>query len=342
MIDTETPSNRRYILRQRPEGSFDPSVLELVREPVPEPGPNQALVRNLFLSLDPSNRIWMGEGESYIPPVGLNEVMRGVCIGEVVASNNKAYPRGSLVAGFTNWQDYSLIGSGDAFPAVRLPRIPRVKPQTMMSALGITGLSGYFGMLDIGRPKRGETVVVSAAAGAVGSIAGQIALRRGARVVGIAGSREKCDWLVQDLGFSAAVYRKAPDWREQLAAATPNGIDVDFENVGGEVMEAVFERLNNHARVVLCGLLSEYAADGRTPGPRNFANVLMRRVTIRGFNIGDYRPRFQRASLRMLAWLAMGRIKDRFTIVDGLEQAPAALVGLFNGDNIGKLIVKMD
>lgn len=341
MADRQTSSNRRYILRRRPEGAFDPSVLELVKEPTPQPGPGQALVRNLFLSLDPSNRIWMGEGESYMPAVPLNDVMRGACIGQVAASNNKAYPRGSWVLGLTNWQDYGLIGSGDAFPAMRLPRIPGVAPQTMMSALGVTGLTGYFGMLDIGKPRRGQTVVVSAAAGAVGSIAGQIARLRGARVVGIAGSREKCDWLVHELGFSAAVDRKSPDWREQLAAATPDGIDVDFENVGGEVMEAVFERLNHHARVVLCGLLSEYGEDGRAPGPRNFANVLMRRISIQGFNIGDYAPRFQRASLRMLAWLALGRIKDRYTMVDGLERAPAALAGLFNGDNTGKLIVKI-
>ena len=333
--------NRRWLLRKRPQGAFSTSDLEMVQAPLPVPGAGQALVRNLFLSLDPSNRIWMGEGESYIEPVALNEVMRGPCVGEVIASNNRAYPKGSLVLGFTNWQDYGLISANDAIPAVKLPRIPGVKPQTMLSALGITGLSGYFGMLDIGRPKRGETVVVSAAAGAVGSIAGQIALRRGARVVGIAGSREKCDWLVNDLGFSAAINRKAADWREQLAAATPNGIDVDFENVGGELMEAVFARLNNHARVVLCGLVSEYSADGRTPGPSNFSNVLMRRVTIRGFNIGDYQPRFPLASMRMLAWLALGRIKDRFTIIDGLEKAPTALVGLFNGDNIGKLMIKI-
>jgi len=283
----------------------------------------------------------MGEGESYMKPVALDDVMRGICVGEVVSSHDKAYPRGSLVIGLTNWQDYALISSKDARPVKKIPRIPGVKPQTMMSALGITGLTGYFGMLDVGRPKRGETVVVSAAAGAVGSIAGQIALRRGARVVGIAGGREKCDWLVNDLGFTAAIDRKAQDWREQLAAATPNGIDIDFENVGGEVMEAVFERLNKHSRVVLCGLISEYSEDGRTPGPRNFANVLMRRVTIQGFNIGDYQPRFWRASMQMLAWLALGRIKERITIVDGLEKAPEALVGLFGGENIGKLMIKV-
>lgn len=341
MVDRPTTSNRRYILRRRPEGAFDPSVLELVTEPTPQPGPGQALVRNLFLSLDPSQRLWMGEGESYMPAVPLNEVMRGGCIGRVVASNNKAYPRGCLVAGLTNWQDYGLIGSNDAFPARRLPRIPGVAPLTMMSALGVPGLTGYFGMLDIGKPKRGQTVVVSAAAGAVGNVAGQIARIRAARVVGIAGGREKCDWLVNELGFSAAVDRKAPDWREQLAAATPDGIDVDFENAGGEVMEAVFERLNHHARVVLCGLISEYGEDGRAPGPRNFGNVLMRRITIQGFNIGDYTPRFQRASLHLLAWLALGRIKDRYTMVNGFEQAPAALVGLFKGENTGKLIVKI-
>lgn len=159
--------------------------------------------------------------------------------------------------------------------------------------------------------------------------------------MGIAGGREKCDWLVNDLGFTAAIDRKTHDWREQLAAATPNGVDVNFENVGGEVMETVFDRLNHYSRVVLCGLLSEYSQDGRTPGPRNFGNVLMQRVTIQGFNIGDYQPRFRRATLQMLVWLAMGRIKDRITIVNDLENAPEALVGLFNGENIGKLMVKV-
>ena len=312
-----------------------------MNEAVPKPRPGQALVRNLYLSLDPSNRIWMGEGESYMPPVRLGEVMRGGGIGEVIELNNRAFPVGAQILGLVNWQDYALIGPDDLFQAMRLPRIPFVTPMNMMSALGVTGLTAYFGMLDVGRPKRGETVVVSAAAGAVGSVAGQIARIGGARVVGIAGSDEKCAWLTGKLGFSAAINRRDAGWREQLVAATPNGIDVDFENVGGEIMEAVFDRLNLHARVVLCGMISQYGEDGRTPGPRNFTNLVMRRVRLEGFNVADYLPQFQRASLRMLWWLATGRVKDRYTVVDGLEQAPAALVGLFEGTSVGKLIVRI-
>jgi NADPH-dependent curcumin reductase CurA len=312
-----------------------------VREAVPEPGLDQALVRVKHLSLDPSNRIWMGEGESYIEPVALDAVMRGAGIGEVVQSNNRKYPVGAKVIGLLGWQDYALIGSDEEFPSQRLPRFLPVPETALLGAMGFTGMTAYFGMLDIGKPKRGETVVVSAAAGAVGSVAGQIAKIYGARVVGIAGSRDKCAWLTGELGFDAAINRRDADWRAQLAGACPNGIDVDFENVGGEIMEAVFDLLNHHARVVLCGLIADYGANGTAPGPRNFANLLMRRVRLQGLIVLDYQKRYTRAGMHLAWWMRRGQLKDRQTVVRGLEQAPAALAGMFQGENIGKLLVEV-
>jgi len=317
-------------------------VLQREAEPIPEPVAGQALVRNRYLSLDPSNRIWMGEGESYMPPVKLGEVMRGLGVGEVVASRTRKYPVGARVLGLLGWQDYALISPTDAMVPLVLPRYVPAPMTKMLGALGVTGLTAYFGMLDIGRPKRGETVVVSAAAGAVGSIAGQIAKLRGARVVGIAGSAEKCAWLTGELGFDAAICRRDGDWRPQLADACPEGVDVDFENVGGEIMEAVFERLNHHARVVLCGLISGYGADGRAAGSPNVSNLVMRRIRVQGFNVIDYLPRFPVATLHMGVLILLGRLRERHTLVVGLDAAPAALVDMFHGRNIGKLLVQID
>lgn len=333
--------NRRFILRERPTGEFDPKILEKVTGPVPTPGPGQALVRNRWLSLDPTNRIWMGEDESYLPPVPLGEVMRGGGLGEVVASNTGKYRVGANVIGMLGWQDYVLISPGDPIPAQALPGFVKASP-TLLGALGFTGMTAYFGLLDIGRPKRGETVVVSAAAGAVGSIVGQIAKIYGCRVVGVAGTHEKCEWLKRELGFDAAICRRDKDWREQLTAACPNGVDIDFENVGGEIMEAVFDLLNLNARVVLCGLIAQYGGDGKMRGPGNFQNLLFKRVKLQGFIILDYIKRMPLATLRMMWWMRRGLIKDRSTIVKGLDSAPQALAQLFRGENTGKMLVEID
>jgi len=335
--------NRRFLLRARPSGDFDPKIMERVVGPVPEPGPGQALVRNRYLSLDPTNRIWMSEGESYLPPVALGSVMRGIAYGEVVASNGAPYRIGTKVVGMLGWQDYALVSAADELPVTPLPAFLPVKPTDALGVLGGTGMTAYFGLLDIGKPRRGETVVVSAAAGAVGSIVGQIAKIYGARAVGIAGTREKRDWLVNELGFDAAICRRDPDWRAQLEAACPDGIDVDFENAGGEIMEAVMDLMNLHGRVVLCGMISQYGkADRSNLGPANFVNVLFKRLKIQGFIIIDYIPRFPLAQARMLWWLKRGRIKDRHTLLRGLDNAPAALTGLFRGENTGKLLVELD
>jgi NADPH-dependent curcumin reductase CurA len=331
--------NRRYVLRKRPQGRIDDSTFELVEEGVPEPRSGQALVKNLYVSVDPTNRAWIGEEPTYLPPVGIGECMRSVGLGRVVSSDDDTYPEGSLVTGLTGWQDYVVTGEGE-IPLTPVPGDTGLPIESMLGALGLTGVTAYFGLLDIGKPQEGETVVVSAAAGAVGSVVGQIAKLKGARAVGIAGGKEKCDWLVDELGFDAAVDRHDAAWREQLRAACPNGVDVDFENVGGEIMREVFGLLNLNARVPLCGLISEYNAAERPPGPP-MARVLVNRVTVKGFIILDYFGRFPEAIAQLGQWVAEGKVKDRHTIVEGLERAPEAVNMLFDGDNVGKLIVKV-
>ncbi|MGH8539326.1 MAG: NADP-dependent oxidoreductase [Stenotrophobium sp.] len=335
--------NRCFILRERPSGDFDPKVLQRVVEPAPTPGPGQALVRNLYLSLDPTNRIWMSEADSYLPPVPLGDVMRGGAVGEVVESNTSKFPVGAKVGGLFGWQDYALISDSGEQMAQVIPGWLPVPLTATMGVLGVTGMTAYFGLLDIGKPKRGETVVVSAAAGAVGSIVGQIAKIYGARVVGIAGSKDKCEWLTRELGFDAAINRRDADWREQLKAACPNGVDVDFENAGGEIMETVIDLMNLHGRIVLCGMISQYGKDDRRNlGPANFTELLFKRIKLQGFIILDYMPRFALAQLRMMWWLKRGLIKDRSTVVKGFDNAPQALTQLFTGANTGKLFVEFD
>ena len=330
--------NRRYLLRERPNGRIGDKTFELVEEPVPEARSGQALVRNLYVSVDPTNRAWIGEEPTYLPPVGIGEVMRSVGLGRVVSSDDPTYPEGSLVTGLVGWQDYVVTGEG-SIPLTPVPDDTGLPIECMLGALGITGITAYFGLLDIGKPQDGETVVVSAAAGAVGSVVGQIAKLKGARAVGIAGGAEKCAWLVDELGFDAAIDRHGADWRKELRAACPNGVDVDFENVGGEIMSEVFGMLNLNARVPLCGLISEYN-DNPQPGP-NLRRVLMNRVLIKGFIILDYFDRFPEAIAQLGQWVSEGGVKDKHTIVEGLEKAPEAVNMLFDGDNVGKLIVKV-
>jgi NADPH-dependent curcumin reductase CurA len=333
--------NRRFLLRERPTGRIDDRTFELAEEAVPEIGDGEALVRTRWISLDPTNRAWLDDTPTYLPPVAIGEVMRAGGLGEVVASNSPDYSTGQLVLGRTGWQDYA-VASAQA-PMAVMPEIPGVSPSHFLGALGMTGLTAYVGMLEIGRPQPGETVVVSAAAGAVGSVAGQLAKIQGARVVGIAGGPEKCALLVDELGFDAAVDYKAPDWRDQLKAATPDRIDVDFENVGGEIMEAVFGRLNVRARVPLCGLISGYNDDAAAAaaGPRNFGNLLVQRVHLEGFIVLDHFGRMPEIVPQLAAWMAEGRLKAKETVVEGFEQLPVAINMLFDGKNTGKLVVKV-
>lgn len=333
--------NRRFALAERPQGLIDENTFSLETNPVPEIGEGEALVHVKWISIDPTNRTWIGEEPTYLPPVQIGETMRALGLGEVVASNNDNYPVGSLVNGLTGWQDYTV--ASDANPLMVVPDSAKdAPPATLLGMLGMTGCTAYFGMLEIGEPKEGETVVVSAAAGAVGTVAGQLAKLKGARVVGIAGGPEKCAWIVDELGFDAAVDYKADDWKAQLKEATPNGIDVDFENVGGEIMNQVFGRLNINARVALCGLISGYNATERPPDLTNFHKLLINRVRLQGFIILDYYPRFGEAITELAKLIADGKLKSESTVVEGFEGLPNALNMLFAGENVGKLVVHVE
>jgi len=331
--------NRMWVLAERPDGPVDKNTFRMESSPIPEIGDGEALVRVRVISIDPTNRMWIGEEPTYLPPVAIGEVMRGLGLGEVVESNNPSFPVGARVQGLTGWQDYAVIS--DEQPLMVVPDGVEADDATLLGALGMTGATAWFGMKEIGQPKEGETVVVSAAAGAVGSVAGQLAKAEGARVVGIAGGPEKCAWIVDQLGFDAAVDYKADDWHDQLKAATPDGIDVDFENVGGEIMEAVFGRLNINARVVLCGLISGYNETEPPPGPRTFGNLLVNRVKLQGFIILDYYPRFGEAVTGLSELAAEGKLETEETVVDGFDRLPEALNMLFAGENRGKLVVQI-
>lgn len=331
--------NRRFLLRERPTGRIEPSTFELDEQPVPEIGDGEALVRVNWISLDPTNRTWINDTPTYLPPVGIGEVMRAGGIGEVVASKNPNYPVGQLVQGLLGWQDY--VVASDTMPVMPVEVADGISPSAYMGALGMTGLTAWVGIRDIGKPKPGETVVVSAAAGAVGSVAGQLAKVVGARVVGIAGGPEKCALLTEQLGFDAAVDYKADDWYAQLVGATPNGIDVDFENVGGDIMDAVFARLNIGARVALCGLISGYNDAEFPPGPRAFGNLLIQRATVQGFIVLDHFGRAPEAAREISGLIAEGKLTPLETVVEGFEELPSTINMLFDGKNVGKLMVKI-
>ncbi len=331
--------NRQLRLASRPNGLLAPGDLRLERTPVPQIGDGQALARVRYLSMDPTIRMWMADVAQYMPPVAIGEIMRCFGLAEVVESRHPQYKKGDKIAGLTGIQDYVLIDAIGKAQFQRIPSVPFLSDTAFLGVLGITGLTAYFGMLDIAKPQKDETLVVSAAAGATGSIAGQIGKIHGCRVVGIAGGPEKCRWLTDDLGFDAAVDYKQPDWKERLAAATPKGIDINFENVGGEIMNAVLKRMNLHGRVVLCGLISGY--NRIDPGLASFANVLIKRLRVQGFIIIDYADQFVAAATQLGKWKMFGKLKDRETIVEGLEKVPEAINMLFSGGNIGKLMVKL-
>jgi NADPH-dependent curcumin reductase CurA len=333
--------NRAHRLKARPEGRVSAANFDFVKEPVPKLGPNQALIRNLYLSLDPTMRIWMADVEQYMNPVQIGEVMRGSGIGEVIESTSDRFKVGELVNGLLGWQDYCVIDESTPMKPQVVPKGLPIPTTALLGAAGMTGLSAYFGLLDIGQPKEGETLVVSAAAGAVGSVVGQIGKIKGCRVVGIAGSDEKCALLKNELGFDEAVNYKAPDWKKKLKVACPNGIDIDFENVGGEIMNTVFNMLNMKARVVLCGLISGYNDGHGEKSRANLTPILIKRARIEGFIILDFAKRYAEGIGQLAKWIAEGKIKHQETIVDGLEQAPEAINKLFDGENIGKLIVKI-
>jgi NADPH-dependent curcumin reductase len=330
--------NHQWRLVARPVGNFKESDFQWHEEPIPELVDGQVLVRNLYLSLDPTNRIWATEMESYLPPVPLGDVMRGGVIGIVEESRNANFPVGTHVQGLLGWQEYA-VSDGKGISV--LPVNPAIPLTAYMGLFSHIGLTAYFGLLDVGKPKAGETLVVSGAAGATGSLVGQIGKIVGCRVVGIAGSDEKCRWLVDDLGFDAAINYKTEDVQASLKKHCPAGVDVYFENVGGKILDAVLTQINLKARIVLCGLISTYNATEPVPGPYNFAAILGRRARIEGFIVLDYMDRAQECFADLGKWLMEGKLKYRVDEVEGLKNAPTAINKLFTGSNTGKLVVKI-
>jgi len=332
-------TNRQWKLAARPTGLITPDVLQLTESPVPTINDGQALARVKFLSIDPTMRVWMADIPQYMPPVQLGEVMRAFGLAEILESRHPDYKKGDKVMGLTGLQEFALITGKESRAFQKLPSIPFLSDTNFLGTLGINGLTAYFGLLEIGKPQAGETLVVSAAAGATGSIAGQIGKIHGCRVVGIAGSDEKCKWITDDLGFDAAINYKLPDWKEKLVAATPNGVDINFENVGGPIMQAVLDRMNLHGRVVLCGLISGYTR--QDPALASFGQVLIKRLRVEGFIILDYTSKFMDAGQQLGMWKMMGKLKDKQTILKGLDKAPEAINMLFDGSNIGKLLIEL-
>jgi NADPH-dependent curcumin reductase len=333
-------SNRRLVLAERPTGQVEEKTIRLERVDVPEPATGQALVHTRYLSIDPTIRTWMDDVHGYLPPIGIDEVVRCAAVAEVVRSNSDRYKPGELVFGVTGWQDYAIAGAG-ASAMQLLP--PGIDPTAALSVFGTTGMTAYFGLLDVGRIKEGDTVVVSGAAGATGSTAGQIARIKGAgRVVGIAGNDEKCAWLIDELGFDAAVNYRTEDVAARLREACPDGIDLYFDNVGGELLDICLGQLALRGRVVLCGAIASYNSREKIVGPRNYRNLIPRRGRMEGFIILDYLDRFSQAQAEMAGWVAEGKVKFAVHLVDGLEQAPSALNLLFTGGNTGKVIVKVE
>jgi len=328
-------TNQQWRLTGRPQGLFKSSDFSWREEPVPALGDGQVLVRNVYLSLDPTNRVWATQ-DSYMPMVPLGDVMRGGAIGVIEESVDSAFAPGDVVQGLFGWQLYAVTnGAG-------LTKLPKGVPLTaFMGLLGHIGLTAYFGLIDIGKPKEGETLVVSAAAGAVGSLVGQIGKIKGCYVVGIAGSDEKCRWIREELGFDRAINYRKENVLEALKRECPKGIDIYFDNVGGEILDSALALINLRARIPLCGMISQYTASGPVAGPTNLARLIIRRARMEGFLVTDYLPRAGEAVPQLLQWMQTGRLKFKVDVAEGLEQAPQAINKLFEGTNMGKLVVKI-
>src|ERR1700736_5182441 len=328
--------NRQWILNARRGSRMTGEEFRWNEASIPKPSNGQVLVRNLWLSFDPAQRIWMSR-DSYMPKVPLGEVMRSLAVGQVLESRRPDFKLGDLVRGSFGWQDYAAAGGNSFFGMHK--GSPGVPPNLALSLFGLNGLTAYFGITEIGQIKAGETVVVSGAAGATGSIAGQIAKIKGCRVIGTAGSKEKCDWLVKEAHFDAAIDYKSEDIGARLSALCPNGIDVFFDNVGGIVLNEVLARINLKARIVLCGSISK--SDPSEPGPANYSNLVARRGRMEGFTGLDYPARVPEAFEALGRWRREGRVVQKEDVVVGLENAPRALLRLFTGENFGKQLVKV-
>jgi NADPH-dependent curcumin reductase CurA len=332
-------TNLRWVLAQRPHGMISEANWKLEQVPVAPLADGEALVQVLYLSCDPAMRGWMEDRPSYLPPVGMGEVMRAGGVGRVVESRSPALAAGDVVEGLFGWQQYAVVKPGTLAGASKLPA--GVEPKLAVGALGTTGLTAYFGLLDLGKPKAGETVVVSGAAGATGSIAGQIARIQGCRVIGIAGGRDKCAWLTKEARFDAAIDYKAGDVAGELRRLAPQGVDVYFDNVGGAILDTVLAQIRMKARIVLCGGISAYNEVEPPPGPRNLMNLVIQRARMEGFIVIDYAARFAEGREQLRKWMEAGQLAHQEDVVVGIEKAPEGLLRLFAGKNVGKQLVQV-
>jgi NADPH-dependent curcumin reductase len=329
--------NHQFRLAARPVGLPKRGDWTYTEEPVRDAVDGELLVKLLYISLDPAMRGWMNEGRSYISPVAIGEVMRALAVGRVIASKNSNFAVGDHVSGAFGVQEHALSDGGGV---IKID--PHLAPLPVyLSALGMPGMTAYFGLLDTGQPKPGDTVVISAAAGAVGSVAGQIAKIKGCRVIGIAGGAEKCQYVTRELGFDAAIDYKSEDVTKALQKHCPNAIDIYFDNVGGDILEAVLAQLARGARIVICGAISQYNNTGPIKGPSNYLSLLVNRASMKGMLVTDYANRYPEAVRAMAGWMASGKLKSREHIVEGLQTFPDTLLKLFTGENFGKLIIKV-
>ena len=332
--------NRQWLLATRPQGMVSADNFEYRETAIPEPGDGEVLIRNLYLSFDPTQRGWLEDRESYLPPVQIGEVMRAGSVGQVVKSNTPDFAEGDLVQTTGGWQDYVAMPASGGM--MGLNKIPAGVPPTMpLSVLGVTGLTAYWGLLDLGEPKEGETVLVSGAAGATGSVVGQIARIKGCRVIGIAGGPEKCAWLTDVARFDGVIDYKNDDVDAKIGELCPNKVDVYFDNVGGEILEAALNHINMRARVVLCGGISAYNATEPVPGPANLMNLVIMRARMEGFIIIDYMDRAQLAVEELMGWIESGDLVFQEDMQEGFENIPETLTRLFTGKNIGKQLLKI-
>ena len=337
-----TLTNHQVRLAARPVGLPTRNDWSFTTEPVAEPAAGGVLVKTLALSLDPAMRGWMNEGKSYIPPVGLGEVMRAGGIGVVLASKNDAFAVGDQVSAGLGVQEYCSIGAGEIKRSGLFEIDTRLgTPNQWLNVLGMPGMTGFFGLMDVGQPQPGETVVVSGAAGAVGQTVGQLARIMGCRAVGIAGGEAKCDWVVNELGFDACIDYKAPDLRDALKTACPKGVDIYFDNVGGDILDLVLARINRKARIIICGAISQYNNTTPVQGPKNYLSLLVNRARMEGIVVFDYTERFPLAVAEMSGYLRDGRMKSREDVVTGLQTFPESLLKLFSGQNFGKLVLQL-
>ena len=332
--------NRRWLLKQRPSGNLKDSDFDFVKEAVPEPGPGQFLVKVTHLSFDPTQRGWLQQ-DSYMPAVKIGEVVRAGAAGEVVASNNPRFPVGAKVQGAFGWQDYCVTDGGGFWPTA--PIQAGLEPEQALGIFGTTGLTAYFGLTDLGKPKAGDVVLVSGAAGATGSVAGQIAKALGCTAIGIAGGKAKCDWVTGTAGFDACIDYKSENVAARIRELAPKGLNIVFENVGGAILDASLANLAQRARVILCGGISSYnaASADEIVGLKNYMMLTVTRSRMEGFIVLDYAPRFAEGVKALAEWMQQGKIKSAEDVQQGLENAPATLRRLFEGKNFGKQLLRL-